>query len=96
MTDWHHPILRSSDIELLVALEKRLALARDLYRPRPAPVDWDAYPVEPHLVQLPPPGESVDGVGAFTRDHALPSLLRERVPFLAAAAAETGSSPDGP
>lgn len=51
-----------------VALEKRLAFARDLYRPWTAPVDWDAYPVEPHLVHLPPTGESVDGVAPFTRD----------------------------
>jgi len=53
----------SSDIDLLVVLERRLPLTRSLYRAwDQTPVTWEGRPVEPHFVHLPAPGETKGGV----------------------------------
>lgn len=66
-----------SDVDLLVVLDDRLAVTRDLYRrwdtetPR-----WGGHPVEPHFVHLPPPERpasalwaeaAIDGIVLFER-----------------------------
>jgi len=74
-----------SDVDVLVVVEDRVALRRDLYRRwDEAPLRWQGHAVEPHFVHLPPPGETVaglwaevalDGVVLFARDHTLAARL---------------------
>jgi predicted nucleotidyltransferase len=75
-----------SDVDLLVVLEPRVELTRDLYRrwDAQAPLAWAGRPVDAHFVQLPGPGAAgagvwgevaVDGVVLFERDLRLSALL---------------------
>jgi hypothetical protein len=52
-----------SDVDLLVVLERTLALTRSLYAPWDAsPATWNGRPVEVHLAHLPVPGQPTMGV----------------------------------
>ncbi len=54
-----------SDVDLLVVVESRVPVTRDLYRRwDTAPVQWEARVVEPHFVHLPEPGAVAGGVWA--------------------------------
>ena len=74
-----------SDVDILVVVEEKLKLSRDLYlRWDEAPIQWQGRRVEPHFVHLPDPARAplglwaeiaVDGIILFTRDLLLPSLL---------------------
>lgn len=75
----------TSDVDLLVVVEARVALARRLYVAwDQAPVDWRGRAVEPHFVHLPDEEQSptglwaeaaVDGVVLFERDVAVSTHL---------------------
>jgi predicted nucleotidyltransferase len=76
----------SSDVDLLVVLESRVELTRDLYRRWDAepPLRWAGRPVDVHFAHLPAPdaagagvwGEvAVDGVVLFERDLRLSARL---------------------
>lgn len=77
----------ASDVDLVVVVERRVALARRLYREWDrAPLAWDGRRVEQHFVHLPPRGArvsglwaelAVDGVVLFERDLALSTKLVE-------------------
>jgi len=55
----------TSDVDLLVVLDSRVALTRELYRRwDEGPVTWSGRPVEPHFVHLPDPGAVTGGVWA--------------------------------
>jgi predicted nucleotidyltransferase len=55
----------TSDIDLLIAIDRDVALVRDLYRSWDrAPVTFDGRSVDPHFVHLPAPEETVAGVWA--------------------------------
>ncbi len=55
----------TSDVDLLVVLEERVSLTRDLYRRwDEAPITWAGRPVEPHFVHLPDPRTVTGGVWA--------------------------------
>ncbi len=55
----------SSDVDLLVVVDAAVRITRDLYRRwDESPVRWDAHPVEPHLVHLPPEDEPSSGLWA--------------------------------
>jgi hypothetical protein len=55
----------TSDVDLLIVLDSRVALTRNLYRRWDgAPVAWDGRVVEPHFVHLPDPGAVTGGVWA--------------------------------
>ena len=74
-----------SDVDVLVVIDEKLKLARDLYLAwDEAPITWRGRRVEPHFVHLPAPERvllglwaevAVDGIVLFTRDLRLPSLL---------------------
>jgi len=74
-----------SDIDLLVVVEDKVRLSRDLYLAwDEAPIRWNGHRVEPHFVHLPGSERStlglwaevaVDGIILFTRDLTLPSRL---------------------
>lgn len=83
----------TSDVDLLVVVEERVALGRQAYRSwDESPVTWSGRPVEPHLVHLPAAGQRVsglwaevalDGVILFEREYR---LSRRLVPIRAAIA----------
>jgi hypothetical protein len=55
----------TSDVDLLVVLEERVSLTRELYRRwDKAPITWDGHPVEPHFVHLPDPVKVTGGAWA--------------------------------
>ncbi|MEW5982992.1 MAG: toxin-antitoxin system HicB family antitoxin [Acidobacteriota bacterium] len=55
----------SSDVDVLIVLDRRTPLARRLYREWDArPARWDGRPVEVHLVHLPEPGRAPSGLWA--------------------------------
>jgi predicted nucleotidyltransferase len=55
----------SSDVDVLVVVDRSLRLTRALYRQwDQRPVTWDGRPVEPHFVHLPDAGERVSGLWA--------------------------------
>ncbi|MBM4270347.1 MAG: toxin-antitoxin system HicB family antitoxin [Deltaproteobacteria bacterium] len=56
---------RSSDVDVLVVLERETSPSRALYRAwDEEPVTWDERPVEPHFVCLPAPSERISGLWA--------------------------------
>lgn len=55
----------TSDVDLLIVLDRRLPLTRSLYAAwDAAPATWEGRPVEVHLVHLPAPGEAPSGIWA--------------------------------
>jgi predicted nucleotidyltransferase len=83
---WSRGDLRSaSDVDLLVVLDERIELTRDLYRRWDAePLQWGTRPVDAHFAHLPAPDRTVagvwgevaiDGVILFDRDLRLSSYL---------------------
>jgi predicted nucleotidyltransferase len=57
--------VKGSDVDVLVVLDRRVTLARELYRTwDEAPVSWGDRAVEPHFVHLPEPEEGVAGIWA--------------------------------
>jgi len=55
----------TSDVDLLVVLERRVALSRRIYRSwDEAPVTWDGRAAEPQFVHLPDPEQAVAGLWA--------------------------------
>lgn len=55
----------TSDIDLLVVVERGLSLTRSLYRKwDESPIRWRGRAVEPHFVHLPPLEETVSGIWA--------------------------------
>ena len=53
----------ASDVDVLIVVERTLALTRDLYRKWDrAPVDWEGRPVDAHFVHLPEAPERAGGV----------------------------------
>lgn len=77
----------ASDVDLLVVLEKRVALSRSLYRRWDScPVTWENRRVEPHFVHLPDPGAvtggvwaeaGLDGIVLFDREMAVSRRLAD-------------------
>ena len=75
----------TSDIDVLIVVDKEAAITRDLYRRwDEAPIVWNGRPVEPHFVHLPeekrPPSGlwaevALDGIVLFERDLRLSSTL---------------------
>lgn len=75
----------ASDVDVLVVLDRGVALDRALYRRwDTAPVSWQGRSVDPHFVHLPRENESVagvwgevavDGVVLFERDDRLSARL---------------------
>jgi predicted nucleotidyltransferase len=58
-------LLASSDVDLLVVVDRELALTRQLYRFwDETPLSWNEHLVEPHFVHLPDPDEVVGGLWA--------------------------------
>jgi hypothetical protein len=54
-----------SDVDILVVLESRLSIVRDLYRAwDEEPLSWGGRPVEAHFVHLPQPDEPMSGLWA--------------------------------
>jgi len=76
-----------SDVDLLVIVEPRVALTRELYRAwDEQPVAWEGRPVEPHFVHLPAEGRAaaglwaevaVDGIVLFERGLSVSRRLAE-------------------
>jgi len=74
-----------SDVDLLVILDRRVAITRELYHTwDTSPIRWDARPVEPHFVHLPEHGARVsstwaevalDGIVLFERGVVVSRLL---------------------
>jgi len=74
-----------SDIDLLVVVEDKVRLSRELYLAwDEAPIWWNGHRVEPHFVHLPDlegitlglwAEAAVDAIILFTRDLTLPSRL---------------------
>ena len=75
-----------SDVDLLIVLDPRVEVSRDLYRrwDAEAPLQWAGRPVDAHFVHLPRPGAAgpgvwgeiaVDGVVLFERDLRLSTFL---------------------
>jgi predicted nucleotidyltransferase len=55
----------SSDVDLLLVVEERVAIGRNAYRAwDEAPMSWAGRPVGVHLVHLPPAGSRVSGLWA--------------------------------
>jgi predicted nucleotidyltransferase len=55
----------TSDIDLLVVVERGVSLTRSLYRTwDESPIRWRGRAVEPHFVHLPPLEDTVSGVWA--------------------------------
>ena len=77
----------ASDVDLLVVVDERVALARSLYRRWDAdPVTWENRRVEPHFVHLPDPAAvtggvwaeaGLDGIVLFERRMAVSRRLAE-------------------
>jgi hypothetical protein len=77
----------TSDIDVLVVLDCRVSLKRELYRTwDEAPLAWNGRPVEPHFVHLPGPEEgltgiwaevALDGIVLFERDLRLSTRLAQ-------------------
>lgn len=77
----------ASDVDLLVVVDERIALTRDLYRTwDEEPLSWDGHAVEPHFVHLPAADETVaglwaevalDGVVLFARGYELARCLAQ-------------------
>lgn len=75
----------SSDVDVLVVLERRVTLTRKMYRTWDrTPLSWNGRPVEPHFVHLPAADEpgaglwaevALDGVVLFERDLRLSARL---------------------
>lgn len=75
----------SSDVDLLVVLDRGLPLTRSLYAPwDAAPVTWDGRPVEVHLAHLPEQGQppssiwaevALDGLIVFERARLVSACL---------------------
>ncbi len=75
----------TSDVDLLVVLETRVPLTRDLYRRwDETPVTWDGHRVEPHFVHLPDSRTvtggawaeaAIDGVVIFERRFSVSQRL---------------------
>ncbi len=75
----------TSDVDLLIVLEDRVAIGRRAYHAwDEAPLTWDGREVEPHLVHIPAPGSRVsglwaevatDGVILFEREYRLSRRL---------------------
>jgi predicted nucleotidyltransferase len=75
----------TSDIDLLVVVDRRVALRRALYRAwDEAPLTWAGRPIEPHFAHLPESDEAVtgiwaevalDGIVLFERDFRLSARL---------------------
>lgn len=75
----------SSDVDVLVVLERRVPLTRKMYRAWDrTPLTWNGRPVEPHFVHLPAADEAapglwaevaLDGVVLFERDLRLSARL---------------------
>lgn len=61
---WARDEMRAaSDVDVLVVVERTLALTRDLYRTWDrAPFDWEGRPVDAHFVHLPEAAERAGGV----------------------------------
>lgn len=58
-------LVEDSDIDLLVVLDERVAITRDLYRTWDAsPIRWEGRPLEPHFVHLPDGSGRVSGTWA--------------------------------
>lgn len=58
-------LVDSSDVDLLVVLDARVPLSRQIYRAwDEAPVTWEGRAVEPQLVHLPDPEDTVPGLWA--------------------------------
>ncbi len=81
-------MVERSDVDLLLVVEERTSLTRDLYRKwdAGARLRWDGHPVEPHFVHPPDPEERVSGLWAeaavegvilFERDLRLSRRLAE-------------------
>jgi predicted nucleotidyltransferase len=76
-----------SDVDLLVVVDGRVALSRDLYRQWDGgPIAWEARRVEPHFVHLPQPATvpggvwaeaALDGIVMFERRMAVSRWLAE-------------------
>jgi len=74
----------TSDVDVLVVVDRRLRLTRELYRQwDQAPVRWQGRPVDPHVVH-PPAGQvtggvwaeaALDGVVLFEREWRLSAWL---------------------
>jgi predicted nucleotidyltransferase len=75
----------TSDVDLLVVVDGRVPLTRELYRRwDEVPVSWDGREAEPHFVHLPDPGmvtggvwaeAAIDGVVLFERRLSLSQQL---------------------
>ena len=83
---WARGELRDgSDVDLLVVVDERVLLNRELYRRwDEAVVSWEGRHVEPHFVHLPPEGGAavglwtevaMEGILLFARDLELPHRL---------------------
>jgi hypothetical protein len=58
-------LVTSSDVDLLIVVDRELALTRRLYRLwDDAPLAWSGHTVEPHFVHLPGSDETVGGLWA--------------------------------
>jgi predicted nucleotidyltransferase len=78
-------MVETSDVDLLVVLDRSLPVTRDLYRAwDAAPLRWNDHPVEPHFVHVPDERARVsgtwaeaatDGIVLFERGLELSRLL---------------------
>lgn len=78
-------LAEGSDVDLLVIVDRRVAITRELYRRWDAsPLRWDSLPVEPHFVHLPDRAARIsstwaeialDGVVLFERGGGVSRLL---------------------
>ncbi|MDR7420394.1 MAG: toxin-antitoxin system HicB family antitoxin [Armatimonadota bacterium] len=75
----------SSDVDVLIVVDRRTSITRDLYRRwDAAPVYWETHPVEPHFVHLPDPDArasaiwaeaAIDGIVLFDSDLSVSRWL---------------------
>ena len=78
-----------SDVDLLVVVDERTLISRDLYRRWDAgpTLEWEGRRVEPHFVHVPPPEEAASGLWAEVALDGL--VLYERRLALSRRLAET-------
>jgi hypothetical protein len=70
----------SSDVDLLVVLEREWKIDRSLYRSwDESPLLWNGHPVEPHFVYLPEPGQRLSGLWAEVAVEGLVLFDRDLV-----------------
>lgn len=82
-----HELAQSSDVDLMVIVDREFEIDRELYRRwDEASLTWNDHPVEPHFLHLPQPGArtsgmwaevAVDGVVLFERGLTVSRRLVE-------------------